>query len=178
MKIYILLSSLILSVACKTSTVINSSDTIAITSEIEKNNDNCPKDGECSIKLHQDAFILLKQDTPDTYYPTIEKGEKIVVVFEFLIKGPEDTADGDYSETIHFEIDKDAKNLAISGEKLKQVNLIFGKHCFCRGEAGYYKIKEGNLSVHRLKDNISIDLSFKLNDVSHKINQIKKVIKI
>ena len=178
MKTYTLLSCLILLGGCKTSTIPNNSSIVVGTSKIEKNKEYCPKDGECNITLHQNASILLKQDTPNTYYPTIEKGEKIVVVFEFLIKGPEGTADGDYSETIHFEIDKDVETLNINGEKLKQANLIFGKHCFCRGEAGYYKIKEGNLSIHRLKDNISMDLSFKINEISHKINRINKVIKI
>lgn len=178
MKTYILLSYLILSGACKTCAIPNSLSIVPVTSKIEKNEEYCPETGECSIKLHKNASILLKQDTVNTYYPIIEKGEKIVVVFEFLIKGPEGTVDGDYSETIHFEIDKDIKTLNISGEQLKQANLIFGKHCFCRGEAGYYKIEEGNLNIDGSKNTIDIDLSFKLNDVSHKINRIKEIIKI
>ncbi|EZH73820.1 hypothetical protein ATO12_17970 [Aquimarina atlantica] len=178
MKVYTFLSVLMLVCACKTQNTVDSSKEIAIVSEPQNKEGYCPESGNCTVKLHKNSSLVLKKDTADSYYPVIEKGEGVVVEFEFLIKGPEGTADGDYSETIHFEINKAIETLNIKGEALGQVQLLFGKHCFCRGEAGYYKIKHGNLTLQKSKENINIDISFSIPEVSHKIFNIKEKIKL
>ncbi len=178
MKRYAFLSALILVCACKTQNTVDSSKEIAVVSEPQNNEGYCPEGGNCTVKLHKNSSLVLKKDTADSYYPVIEKGDGIVVEFKFLIKGPEGTADGDYSETIHFEINKATEILNIKGEALEQVQLLFGKHCFCRGEAGYYRVKDGNLTLQKLKDNINVDISFNIPDVSHKIFNIKEKIKL
>ncbi|WP_074410365.1 MULTISPECIES: hypothetical protein [Aquimarina] len=178
MKVYTFLSALMLVWACKTQNTVDSSKEIAVVSIPHNNKEYCPEGGNCTIKLHKKSSLVLKKDTTGRYYPVIEKGEGIVVEFKFLIKGPEGTADGDYSETIHFEINKDAETLRLKGEALKQVDLLFGKHCFCRGEAGYYKVKDGSLTLQKSKDEINIDISLSIPEVSHKTFNIKEKIRL
>lgn len=178
MKVYTFLSALILVCACKTQNTVDSSKEIAVVSEPQNKKVYCPEGGNCTVKLHKNSSLVLKKDTTDRYYPVIEKGEGIVVEFKFLIKGPEGTADGDYSETIHFEINKDTETLSLRSEALEQVDLLFGKHCFCRGEAGYYKVKNGNLTLQKSKDEINIDISLSIPEVSHKIFNIKEKIRL
>ncbi|MBQ4822917.1 hypothetical protein [Aquimarina sp. MMG016] len=176
MKRYLFLVALTFILSCKSSN--NSLASTETKPEIEINQVLCPTDGNCKIQLHYNSSLILKKDTIDKLYPVIEDGNHIVVEYAFSRKGPEGTADGDYSETIYFEIDEKVDVLNLEGDKLADVNLIFGKECFCRDEAGYYKVNEGNLSFQKSKDEISIDLSFELNEISHRISRIKKTVKL
>ncbi len=161
--------------ACKTSNTVSSSENAV---EVSKNQEYCPENGNCSIKIHKNSSILLKKDTTGAYYPVIEQGEHMVVEFTFLEKGTEGTVDGDYSETVHFEINTATEILHLENQKLAQVKLLFGKHCFCRGEAGYYKVDKGNLILQKSKEEIVIDLSFVIDEVSHKIIRVKERISL
>ncbi len=178
MKMYTFFMLLLLISACKTSNIIDTSQEIDTISKVQNNKADCPENGNCTVKLHENAEIVLKKDTTEKYYPVIEKGEHIVIEYTFLVKGPEGTVDGNYSETIHFEINNTTQNLNLEGKKLEQSKLIFGKHCFCKGEAGYYKVDQGNLIVKKTKQKIAIDLSFRLSEVSHKVIRIKETIKL
>ncbi|WP_103864460.1 hypothetical protein [Aquimarina sp. I32.4] len=177
MKTHLYIYILILISGCKSSDLINTFTDTKDTSQYLSNKAYCPKEGDCTISIHKNTIIHIKNDTAGKYYPVLEKGDYSVIEFTFLIKGPEGTADGDYSETIHFEIDKTTKRLTLKNKELEQVKLLFGKHCFCRGEAGYYKIKEGNLLLLQTNDKITIDLSFKIPEVTHKLMRVQKEIK-
>jgi hypothetical protein len=165
--------------ACKTQNIVDSSKETAVASEHQNHKEYyCPQGGNCTIKCHKNSSMVLEKDTTERYYPVVKKGEGTVIEFKFLIKGPEGTLDGDYSETIHFEINKTIGTLHIKDENLEQVNLLFGKHCFCKGEAGYYKVKEGKLILQKAKDEITIDLFFTIPEISHKIFNIKEKVKL
>ncbi len=176
MNRYTFFISLMLVTVCKTSNAVGFLEKATGISEIKNHEEYCPEDGDCSLKIYKNSSIVLKKDTTDMYYPVIEKGNNIVVEYTFFIKGPEGTSDGDYSETIHFEIKETTKSLHIEDDTLVQVNLLFGKHCFCRGEAGYYKVNDGNLILKKSHDKLIIDLSFSLDEVSQKVTRIKEVI--
>ncbi len=176
MKMYIFLIPLILIGSCKTSNTLNSSSHDAISGIVLEDNDYCPEDGNCNITLYKNSSIVVKKDTIESYYPVIEKGENIVIEYKFSVKGPEGTADGDYSETVHFEINPAIESMNTNDKDLEQLNMLFGKHCFCKGEAGYYKVNKGNFVLQKTKGEIIVDLSFKLNEVSHRITRIKKKI--
>ncbi len=164
--------------ACKTSNIIDSPQPVDKVLELEQTTADCPKEGVCSIKLHKNAEVIIKKDTTGSYYPVIESGNNLVVMFEFLIKGPEGTVDGEYSETIHFEIASTSRSFTLNDNELEDVKLIYGKHCFCRGEAGYYKVNNGSLNIQKSKNEIVIDLEFSIKETSHKISKIKETIKI
>ncbi len=178
MKPYFLLAIALIINSCKASSLGSAPITVSNTSESSNTQNLCPEDGVCSIKTHKNSKLTLKVDTTDRYYPVIEQGDHIVVEFTFKKKGPNGTADGDYSETIHFQISEINEDLQIKNEELNQVHLLFGKHCFCKGEAGYYKVNSGILKLSRVKDEITIDLEFMLNEVSHKIINVTETITI
>jgi len=123
-------------------------------------------------------FLATLLITIGQYYPVIEKGDKMIVEFSFLEKGPDGTVDGDYSETIQFEVSNTIDKFTIADKDLEQVNLLYGKQCFCRGEAGYYKIDQGNLTVEKSEDQIVFDLSFIVKETSHKVVRIKETVSL
>ena len=90
----------------------------------------------------------------------------------------EGTIDGDYSETLHFEISKNTKELCLKDDQLTKVKLLFGKHCFCKGEAGYYYINKGKLKVLKLNKEIYFDINFSIEETSSKLKRVSKYLKL
>ena len=88
-------------------------------------------------------------------------GNNTVVEYTYLKEGPEGTADSNYSETIHFEIPASVESLSKVNASLGDVKLLYGKHCFCKGEAGYYPISNGELSVSANNKTLAFNLNFK-----------------
>src|SRR5690606_4728531 len=122
--------------------------------------------------------LNIMEDTIGQKYPVIEKGDNIVVEFVYSVKGPEGTMDGDYSETLHFEIPNRNDEYSLSGEELKEIKLLFGKHCFCKGEAGYYNVKKGDIQLEKKEGYLSFDLYFIIEETSQKISSINHTLKI
>lgn len=136
----------------------------------------CPKDGDCTTELQESKLLLIKKEEATGYlYPEITEGNNLVILFNYNKKAPEGIADGNHSETIHFEIPKEFNNLNKKDEELADVKLLYGKHCFCE-DAGYYKVLNGELSVIKQDSKISFELSFKLDDIDSEIHHIKETV--
>ena len=162
---------------CKTQTeTVKSSQQIK--TEQLKDKSTCPEEGTCSVAVHQNSKLRIDEDGTGAIYPVILDGDNIVIEYTYLKEGPAGTADGSYSETIHFEIPSRLKNLKKENASLAEVSLLFGKHCFCPGEAGYYPITKGKLSVDYTDKNITFDLSFSQNKVSQIISHIVETARI
>lgn len=168
MKGLIFLISIILFSSCKTK--VDQVNTL----ENQANNVNseCPSEGVCTVKIQKNKSLLIKEDGTGALYPEIVDGDKTVILYTFLRKGPEGTLDGDYSETIHFEIPNGIYTSNFNDAALKNVKLLFGKHCYCKGEAGYYPVKTGSLKVVKTESTVSFDLKFKMEHPSHELNNI------
>ena len=143
-----------------------------------KDNSTCPEEGTCSVTVHQNSKIRIDDDVTGAIYPVILAGDNIVVEYTYLQEGPAGTADGGYSETIHFEIPSNVKNLKKENASLADVNLFYGKHCFCPGEAGYYPITDGNLSVNKTGQTLTFDLRFNQEKTSQKISHIVETVRV
>ncbi len=50
--------------------------------------------------------------------------------------------------------------------ELEQVKLVYGKHCYCKGEAGYYKITQGILKIDQSDKHTKVKLTFKAPSTS------------
>ena len=50
--------------------------------------------------------------------------------------------------------------------ELEQVKLVYGKHCYCKGEAGYYKIAQGILKIDQSDKHTKVKLTFKAPSTS------------
>jgi len=177
MKVFYFLITLVMVNACKT-TSTNNADTTTTTEKVTMDQDACPEKGECSTKVLKNSSLVLREDTTGALYPVIEKGDNIVIEYTYLEKGPEGTADGNYSETIHFEVSDSIEKLNLLDASLQEVKFLYGKHCFCKGEAGYYKIKKGSLSIVKSGSELNFNFTFKIDETSQRIESIAKTIQL
>lgn len=162
---------------CKMQTdAVNTSQPTKI--EQLKDKSTCPEEGVCSIIVHQNSKLIINMDGTGALYPEIQNGDNLVLEYTYLKEGPVGTADGSYSETVHFEIPPNVKNLKKENASLADVNLLYGKHCFCPGEAGYYPITTGKLSVDNTGKDLNFELTFSQNKVSQIISHIVETAKV
>lgn len=163
--------------ACKTQTT-SRSITEKITEQMKTNPAECPEDGTCSVTIHKNKVMNIMPDkATGGVYPTLTDGDGTVVEYTFLREGPPGTVDGNYSETIHFEIPANTTNLKKVNTALTDVKLLYGKHCYCKGEAGYYPISEGTLILEKSETGIVFDLDFRVNKTSQVVSHITEMVK-
>ena len=143
-----------------------------------KDKSTCPEEGICSVTVHQNSKLRIDEDDIGEIYPVILDGDNIVIEYTYFVEGPAGTADGNYSETIHFEIPSNVKNFNKENASLADVNVLFGKHCFCPGEAGYYPITNGKLSVNNTGKTLTFDLSFSQSKTSQRISHIVETVRV
>ena len=175
MKLIALLSVLFLFSSCgnnKTIVLNKDKEVIVLADGIDE------KGGNISVNLYIDSILNLKDDTIGAIYPVIESGDNLVIDFKYEEKAPEGFADGDYSETLHFEIPNTTTILNLADDELSNVKLLFGKHCFCKGEAGYYKVKMGKMKIVKTESDIYFDISFNIDGTSTKLIRVAKHIKL
>ena len=179
MKTQILVLTFMLAFGCKTNNKAKDAvSAVANNKDIVVAMDTCPEDGECQVALKNSATMTINEDSIGMEYPTIDKGDNMVVRYTYLKKGPKGTADGDYSETLHFEIPANTTTLSLMDSDLQNVDLLFGKHCFCKGEAGYYKVTAGSLVLVKTENQLTFEISYSVAGTSHKINRISKKIQL
>ena len=119
---------------------------------------------EVFVTVSDNSSLIIKEDATGHLYPVIVSGDRIVIEYKYEEKGEEGTIDGDYSETLHFEISKNTKELCLKDDQLTKVKLLFGKHCFCKGEAGYYFVNKGKFKVVKSDKEIYFDIDFSIEE--------------
>lgn len=164
--------------ACKTQTGSITTSENTTKEQMENKSTGCPEEGNCGVVLHKNKSLTVKEDGTGAMYPEMIDGQNIVVVYTYSKEGPPGTADGDYSETIHFEIPAATTKLSKENASLSDVKLLYGKHCFCKGEAGYYSITDGKLLIEQTKQSIVFDLKFKVGKTSQVITHISEMVKL
>jgi len=75
-----------------------------------------------------------------------------VLKFEYKRSVDPRIADGGYTEVVYAEIDPKTENLSLSDEQLTSANLVFGRLCYCKGQAGYFRVDQGALEISTAKD--------------------------
>lgn len=146
--------------------------------QIENKVTGCPEEGACNVVVLKNKHLVIKEDGTGAVYPEMVAGENMVVVYTYSKEGPKGTVDGNYSETIHFEIPAGMENLNKENATLADVNLLYGKHCFCRGEAGYYPLTNGKLLVEKTNQGIVFDLKFNVEKTSQVVTHISEMVKL
>jgi hypothetical protein len=138
----------------------------------------CPEDGDCTIQLLKNKRMVLKNDgIGKLYYETEDDANKSVVIYEYKRRVEPGLQDGSHREEVIFEIDNNASELSLSDRDLQQTQMLFGRHCFCRGQAGYYRISSGKLNLINKDDKITFNLDFKIAEVPQTINNIQTSVK-
>lgn len=177
MKAFLFLIPFFMINACKTQTgnVISSEKTTM--EKIETQNTGCPEDGNCSVIVHKNKSLKVKDDGTGAFYPDLEESKSTVIEYTYHKPGPENTADADFSETIHFEIPAGVDSFTKENASLKDVNLLYGRHCFCR-DAGYFPLTDGKLLVEKTSDGIVFDLTFSTGKPTQVISHITESVKL
>lgn len=138
----------------------------------------CPNGGDCSIKYLANKSIKINKDnTNKIYYSLVDDSEKSVVRFEFKKNNPSGIAEANYIEEIVLEVENSEKEINLSDEFLEKAKVLFGKHCYCKGQAGVYLIQTGNLKMKQDKEKILIELKFDMNPITHEVSTIKYLLK-
>lgn len=175
MKAFYFLIPILMINGCKTQTATTKSSEKTEISQVKDKTD-CPDEGTCTMKVHQDKTLEIGQDGIGATFPVINDGKNIVVEYSYFRKGPEGTADGNYLETIYFEIPGDAENIVKSDADLSDVKMLFGKQAY--RTSGYYPVTDGKLIVQKKGNTLNIDLDFKIDETPQVISQIKQTVKI
>lgn len=142
------------------------------------NDSDCPKDGECTVRLEKNQSLDIKKDEfGSIYYNLIPSETKNVIVYEFSRGFDDQLQDSGYREHIIIETDIANPEISLSNFTLEHANVLFGRFCFCRGATGNFKVKEGQLDVKRIKDGLSVKMDFKITEVPQVITKIDLIVK-
>src|SRR5690554_6040734 len=108
MKIFYFLIPLFMVNACKTpaETVVTSEKTTM--KELKSSASDCPKEGTCKVELHKNKQLEIVDEGNGRMYSQIVEGKNLVVEYTYLKSAPEGIADGNYFETIQFQVPMDS----------------------------------------------------------------------
>lgn len=150
-----------------------SSQKSTIKNNLEVIEKTCPDDGICTVEtLRNKRMEIRKDDFGSIYYQTVDSHETSVVIYQYNRKVEKGLQDGNYREEIVFEIKKTDKKLLLQDLKLQQTKMLFGRFCFCKGETGYYEVKEGTLKLNQTGDRVDFNLDFIVTEVPQMIKTI------
>lgn len=145
-----------------------------------KNNDmeNCPDDGVCSIVLLQNKSLnVLSDDLGGLYVTLTDNPNTHVFKYQYKRNVPDDIQDGHHDEEVYWEINTTDKNLLLENESLQDVKMIFGRHCYCKGQAGFFKINSGTLELEKIEDGYAVKLCFETKEVPQLLNSVTAFVK-
>lgn len=158
-------------VSCKSTFVVNEA--------ILVNTLNCPENGDCTIELLPNTSLEFKKDEFGILYPVISEGNKTIFKFIYNRKPIPNTQDSHYTEIVFAELDSIISQKKFTNETLKNAKLHFGRLCYCKGETGYYPIKNGKFIISKsTKNSFKIDFNFKIDEVPQVISAINETVSI
>jgi hypothetical protein len=147
-------------------------DTAILTNAI-----NCPENGECTIELLPNTSLEFKTDEFGNTYPLIAEGNKTIFKYIYTRNPIPNTQDSNYSEIVFAELDSIISEKTFINETLQDAKLHFGRLCFCKGETGYYPIKNGEFKISKSsKNDLKIDFNFKILEVPQVISAINEIV--
>jgi hypothetical protein len=166
--LFILIAPFLFSCQAKKEVLENSVPTITSNTE-----SLCPENGECTTKILKNKSLRIKIDELNQLYYQIEDNANTSVVhFEFSKKADEGLQDGNYREEIIFEINNADSKLELEDILLRPTKMIYGRHCYCKGQAGYFSVLKGKLSLQKNKEKIAFNLNFTVTEVPQIIKKI------
>ena len=100
-----------------------------------------------------------------------------VILYEYKRNVEDGIQDGQHREEIVFEINNTDKEIHLNDFALQNTKMLFGRHCFCRGQAGFYKVSDGKLNLENKDNTITLDLDFTITKVPQLYSKVKATIK-
>ena len=140
---------------------------------------NCPENSDCSIELLPNKSLEFKKDEFGSLYPVISEGNKTIFKYTYTRKPIPNTQDGNYTEIVFAELDSVISPKTFTSETLKDAKLHFGRLCYCKGETGYYPIKNGEFNISKsTKNSFKINFNFKIDEVPQIISAINETVSL
>ncbi|WP_299394681.1 hypothetical protein [uncultured Gelidibacter sp.] len=158
--------------SCKSQdTILKNSD------ELNKTFSMCPDDGKCSYNSFPNTAVKFHIDEFGMGYIEYLKKKSTLLKFEYQRDTLPNTADGHYIERVYIELPPAPKSFILKDNALQQVNLLFERLCYCKGETGIYQINTGTLSLTPLDDGrFHLKLHFKTSEVPQILTEIDEII--
>lgn len=145
---------------------------------IKEKNYSCPEDGVCTIELLKNKSLAIKKDEFDhIYFQEIDNNQTSIVKFQYQRNNEKAYSDGNYIEEVIFEIRNNETTLKLSDNALQKTKMLFGRHCYCKGQAGYFLIQQGQLELFQTEGGYAINLDFIITEVPQIITKINTSIK-
>lgn len=114
----------------------------------------------CEVEILKNKAISFKteESTGKLQKEFVDDENSNVIAFNFQNNPDKAVMDAQYREEIIFEVSKTKAELDLTDDELQNVNLIFGRFCFCdRSQVGYFKINKGHLKIKDGKITIDFD---------------------
>ncbi len=141
-------------------------------------NSECPQDGACTVEVLKNKSLEIKtDDLGGIYYQIAAATKTSVVIYRYNRRVEKGLQDGQYKEDIVFEINNSDSLISLSGSELQKTKMLFGRHCYCKGQAGYFKLTQGQLTLEQKKNAVSFQLDFTTNQAPQIIHSIKAATK-
>lgn len=105
----------------------------------------CPKGANCSMELLTGKKLEITHDNFGAHYTLVDDLTKNVLRYKHdkIVKG--NLQDAFYKEEVIFELP--AANTTLENAALQKTQMLFGRFCYCKGQTGYYAVREGKLEV-------------------------------
>ncbi|NQV77859.1 MAG: hypothetical protein HQ490_05830 [Lutibacter sp.] len=171
----ILLVIIILFASCKPCQTIN----YTLSNPVSAKTMNCPENGDCSLELIPNKSLEFKKDEFGISYPIITEGNKTILKYTYNRNPITNIQDSNYTEIVYAELDKTIEEISLTSKELQTIKLYFGRLCYCKGETGFYPIKNGNFKMVKSgKNNLIIDIEFEISEVPQIISKISETISL
>lgn len=149
-------------------------ESCAVKGEMNHDITGCLDDGKCTVEIIKDKEISLETTKlNEVVVNYLDATEKSVYTYEYNRTVDPKHIDGHYKEQVIFELQQNLEKLELSNQELQEIDLTFGRFCYCKGFTGYYKVKKGSF---KLSDN-KISISFKVDEVPQELSDISFKIK-
>ncbi|MGO1585345.1 hypothetical protein [Mesonia sp.] len=129
----------------------------------------CLPAGECAFEVIPNTKMDFKIDTAEMLYPEfVDDVQTNTIKFSYNEDTDKELMDGHYREEIYFEVKNGTKEMDLQDMELKDVNFLYGRFCYCKGSAGYFKVDKGNLTMKNGK----LSIEFANGQVPQKLEKI------
>ncbi len=104
------------------------------------------------------------EPTSDTLLTlSLDKGTALVFKYQYDQIAPKNIADGDFSETIYFQLPYNTESIRLDDKQLEKGHVYYTRSCFCP-RIGVLSVSEGYLEAEKITQNIwSVSASLKIN---------------
>jgi len=159
MKKMLAIATMAILASCNTTKGVSSTNWLGKVVTIKS---DCPENGTCTATREIGKSLGEDKYSDELYPKIIDNPETILIHYEFdRKKADENYADDFHKEEIFIQIPTNTFKKEYNNEQLQDVKLMFGRHCYCKGSAGYFKITEGTLKIDNSENKTKVKLTFK-----------------